>query len=87
VFPGAGPYVIEKRIYAKEGVLPSWELLVRSGVQRVSIHHSPRGAEYVMRFDTLESRARAWDRFNSDPEWCALRTQGSVQLLEMSIAG
>jgi len=37
----------------------------------------------LLPFDSLEQRALAWDRFNADPEWIAIRSQ--VRLSEVTI--
>jgi hypothetical protein len=37
-----------------------------------------------MRFGSFAERTRAWDRFNTDPEWRALREAGCVGLQEIS---
>jgi len=83
----AGRPVVERRTYGKGSLLPSRELLVRNGIRPTSIRQMPEGAEYAITFDSLEERAKAWDRFNSDPEWCKLRARGAIQVVEIAIAG
>lgn len=51
----------------------------------MSIRPTAQGIEYQVAFTSLEARARAWDRFNCDPEWCALRATGSVRLREIVV--
>jgi hypothetical protein len=83
----AGRQVVERRAYGKGSLLPSRELLVRNGIRPTSIRQTPGGTEYTISFDSLEARAKAWDSFNSDPEWCELRARGAIQVVEIAIAG
>jgi hypothetical protein len=78
----AGPSLIhERRVYAEGSVLPPREILLRNGVRPVSI----KGTEYLIAFASLEARTRAWDRFNNDEGWCAIRDAGCVTLKEIQI--
>jgi hypothetical protein len=43
-----------------------------------------RGA-YLIPFESLEARQRAWDAFNADPDWDALRATGPVNVKEISL--
>ena len=79
---GASWPILERRVYERESVMPSRRLLVRNGIVPVSIRPTAQGVEYQVAFTSLEARARAWDRFNCDPEWCALRAPGNVRLRE-----
>jgi hypothetical protein len=81
----ASPPILERRVYERESVMPSRRLLVRNGIRPVFIRPTAQGVEYQVTFTSLESRARAWDRFNCDPEWCALRATGNVQLREIVV--
>jgi hypothetical protein len=71
----------ERRVYAEGSVLPPPEILRRHGIRPASI----KGAEYLIPFASLEARTRAWDRFNTDDVWCAMRDRGSVTLKEIQI--
>jgi hypothetical protein len=82
---GASSQVTERRVYDQGSVLPPRELLVRNRIRPASIRHTPQGAEYLIPFDSLEARAKAWDRFNTDPEWCSLRDRGNVRLRELVV--
>ncbi len=75
------PLIYERRVYAEGSVLPPLEILSRHGIQPESI----KGTEYLIPFASLEARTRAWDRFNTDDVWCAMRDRGSVALKEIQI--
>jgi hypothetical protein len=75
------PLISERRVYAPGSVLPPLEILWRHGIQPVSV----TGGEYLIPFASLEARARAWDRFNTDDVWCAMRDAGSVTLKEIQV--
>ena len=76
---------VERRVYSAGSVLPAREVLDRNGIRVVSVRHTQRGTEYLIPFDSLESRCKAWDRFNSDPAWCAIRDAGNVALKEIRL--
>jgi hypothetical protein len=76
---------LERRVYEHNSVMPSRRLLLRNGIRPVSIRTTAQGIEYHVAFTSLEARARAWDRFNCDPEWCALRASGNVRLRELVV--
>jgi hypothetical protein len=40
---------------------------------------------YSISFASVEARVQAWDRFNADPDWCALRDGGNVALQEIQV--
>jgi hypothetical protein len=80
---GAG--IVEQRVYAPHSALPPLVLLHRHGIHPQSVRHTTLGTEYRIPFASPESRCAAWDRFNSDPAWCALRGQGNVQLREIAV--
>ena len=82
---GASPPILERRVYERKSPMPSRRLLIRNGIRPVSIRPTAQGIEYQVAFTSLEARARAWDRFNCDPEWCALRATGSVRLREIVV--
>ena len=75
------PRIYERRIYAPGSVLPPQEILQRNGIRPVSI----KSAEYLIHFASLEARTRAWDKFNSDEDWCKIRDTGSVTLKEIRV--
>jgi hypothetical protein len=77
--------IAERRIYASESVLPPRELLERSGIHPVSVKRQQNDTAYVISFASVEARVKAWDRFNADPEWCALRDTGPVALREVQV--
>jgi hypothetical protein len=82
---GASPQVTERRVYGRGSILPPREALDRTGIRPASIRPTPQGVEYLIPFDSLEARAKAWDRFNTDPEWCALRAHGKLRLREIIV--
>ena len=82
---GASPPIVERRVYERESVMPSRRLLARNRIRPVSIRPTAQGIEYHVSFPSLEARARAWDLFNCDPEWCALRATGNVRLREIAV--
>jgi hypothetical protein len=75
------PLIYERRVYASRSTLPPPGILSRHGIRPVSI----KGAEYLIPFASLEARARAWDRFNTDEDWCAIRDAGSVTLIDIQV--
>ena len=75
------PLIYERRVYAEGSTLPPRQILHRNGIRHVSI----KGTEYLMAFASLEARTNAWDRFNNDQDWCAIRDGGSVVLKEISV--
>ena len=77
--------VLERRVYGYGSVLPPEGALHRSGIRRAWVRFALQGAEYGFTFDSLEARAQAWDRFNADPEWWALREAGGVRLSEITL--
>jgi hypothetical protein len=56
----------------------------RCGLERFERHEDERHVEFRISFNSLAERTRAWDRFNSDPEWRALRSDGDVLLRKIS---
>ena len=65
--------IYERRVYASRSTLPPPEILSRHGIRPLSV----KGAEYLITFASLEARTRAWDRFNTDENWCAIRDAGA----------
>ena len=82
---GRPPGVVERRIYAPGSVLPPPEILRRNGVRPRSIARTGDGTVYLIAFDTLEARVKAWDRFNADHDWCVIRNAGTVALEEVQV--
>ena len=82
---GRPPVVIERRIYAHGSALPPPEILRRSGIWLRSVTRTGDGTVYLLGFDTLEARAKAWDRFNADDDWCAIRDAGTIALQEVQV--
>jgi len=78
----AAPLAIhERRVYAPGSTLPPSEILSRHGIRPSSV----KGTEYLIPFASLEARTRAWDRFNTDEDWCAIRDAGSVAVEEIQV--
>jgi hypothetical protein len=77
--------MIERRVYAHGSVLPPAEVLRRHGIHPVSVKRQQNGAAYWIWFASAEARVKAWDRFNADKEWCALRDAGTVALQEVQV--
>lgn len=75
------PLIYERRVYAPGSILPPPEILSRHGIRPVSV----KGTEYLIPFASPEARTRAWDRFNTDDVWCAMRDRGGVTLKEIQI--
>ena len=72
---------IERRVYAPGSTLPRPEILERHGIRPVFV----KGSEYLIPFASFAERARAWDLFNNDENWCELRDAGNVSLEEIQI--
>jgi hypothetical protein len=77
--------VVEQRIYAPGSVLPPVEVLRRNGIRPRSMTRTEDGTVYLIPFDTLEARVKAWDRFNTDENWCVIRDRGTVALHEVRV--
>jgi hypothetical protein len=82
---GRPPLVVERRIYAPSSVLPPPEILRRNGIRPRSIARIDDGTVYLIAFDTLEARVKAWDRFNADQDWGVIRNAGTVALQELQV--
>jgi hypothetical protein len=76
--------IAERRVYDRAGVIPPASILGRCGFGRYHRHDGAERVTFQFRFRSSLERARAWDRFNTDPEWLALREQGAVELEEIS---
>ncbi len=77
--------VIERRVYDRAGAVPPVSILRRCGLRLVSSENAGGDVVLTISFHSLADRVRAWDRFNSDPEWCALRESREVRLNEIAI--
>jgi hypothetical protein len=77
--------IIERRVYAHGSVLPPLEVLQRHGIHPVSMKRQQDGTAYSIWFASAEARVKAWDRFNVDEEWCAVRDAGTVALQEVQV--
>ena len=75
----------ERRVYGPGSVLPPEEALRRSGICPAWVRLVVEGTQYVIPFDSMESRTRAWDLFNTDPAWCVIRDRGNVRLSEVAV--
>jgi len=82
---GLRSLVVERRIYAPGSVLPPPEILRRNGIRPVSIARTDDGTVYLIAFDTLEARVKAWDQFNAAQDWCVMRNAGTVALREVEV--
>jgi len=77
--------IVERRSYAHGSVLPPLEVLRRHGIYPESVKRRQNGTAYSIAFVSAEARVKAWDRFNADEDWCALRDAGRVALQEIRI--
>jgi hypothetical protein len=68
----------ELRAYSGRVEMPE-RLLVRAGMRP----HKLGAMRFLIPFDSLEQRIRAWDCFNADPEWAQIR--GGARLSETTI--
>jgi hypothetical protein len=82
VVPGVNlsPGVFELRVYASKPRAMRC-ILKRHGI-RVVLRH---GSAFLLQFDSLEVRQKAWDQFNADPEWHALLAREPVDVREISL--
>jgi hypothetical protein len=77
--------IVERRIYALGSVLLPWNVLQRHGIRPLSVKRQQYGTVYSILFASLEARVKAWDRFNSDEDWCVIRDRGNVALQEVQV--
>jgi len=72
--------VFEVRVYGSHPrAMPA--ILERHGIRPVL---QEPGA-YLIPFESLEARQRAWDQVNTDPDWHALQAQGQISVKEISL--
>jgi len=79
------PLLVERRVYGHGSALPPLDILRRHGIDPMSVTRQHDGTAYSILFDTLEARVKAWDRFNADEAWCAIRDSGMVALQEVQV--
>jgi hypothetical protein len=77
--------IVERRTYAPGSVLPPREVLQRHGIHAVSVKRQQNGIVYSISFASAEARVKAWDQFNADDDWCAIRDAGRVALQEIQV--
>ena len=77
--------IVERRIYAPGSVLPPQEILHRHGIRPAAVKRQQDGTAYSIWFASIEARVKAWDRFNADDDWCAIRDTGTVALREVQV--
>jgi len=75
---------VERRVYDRAGAVPPVSALQRCGMTHVRCRDRGTNVELAIVFRSFAERACAWDRFNSDPEWCALRESREVRLREIA---
>ncbi len=75
----------ERRVYSSSSALPPMEILHRNDILPVSIKQTQDGTVYLIAFESLEARVMAWDRFNTDEGWCAIRNARVVAIKEIRV--
>jgi hypothetical protein len=53
-------------------------VMERHGIRPVLRKRNAAGSAYLIPFESLQARQRAWDAFNADPDWQTLRAGGQV---------
>jgi hypothetical protein len=72
--------VFELRVYGPHPrAMPS--ILERHGIRPVL----QESGAYLIPFESLEARQRAWDQVNADPDWHALQAHGQISVKEISL--
>jgi hypothetical protein len=79
------PIIMERRVYSPGSALPPAEILHRYGIRPASVEPTQGGTAYRIPFASLEARVNAWDGFNTDEDWCAIRDAGNVALQEIRV--
>ena len=79
--------VIERRVYHRAGAVPSRALLEQCGLRILAHESSGMFTTLTLAFPSAADRTRAWDRFNTHPEWCALRAVREVRLHHLALTG
>jgi hypothetical protein len=60
-------------------------VLERHGIRPVLREPATAGTAYLFPFESLEARQRAWDAFNADQDWHALRAGSQISVKEISL--
>jgi len=76
--------IFEVRVYADPSRAMQ-SILERHGIRPTLLKHSATGTAYLIPFESLGARQRAWDAFNTDPAWHAIRACAAVNLKEISL--
>jgi hypothetical protein len=76
--------IFELRVYASHPHAMQ-AVLERHGIRPVLREPSATGTAYLFPFESLEARQRAWDAFNADQDWHALRAGSQVNVKEISL--
>ena len=79
--------IYEHRVYATNSALPALETLRRNGIHPARVKPVSDGTAYLIPFASLEARSRAWDRFSTDEDWCAIRSNAVVREIRVYPAG
>jgi hypothetical protein len=83
--PTGADAVVERRVYDRAGAVPPASVMRKCGIRLVASENAGTTVVLTVSFRSLAERACVWDRFNSDPEWCALREAREVRLREIAI--
>ena len=76
--------LFESRVYGSHPrAMPA--ILERHGIRPALREHGASGTAYLIPFESLEVRQRAWDAFNADPDWHVLRAGGQINVREISL--
>jgi hypothetical protein len=79
-----GTVLFELRVYGSHPRAMR-AILERHGIRPALREPSALGTAYLIPFESLDARQRAWDAFNADPDWHALRAGGQVNVREISL--
>jgi hypothetical protein len=60
-------------------------VMERHGIRPALLESAATGTAYLFPFESLEAWQRAWDAFNADPDWHALRKVGPLTVKEISL--
>jgi len=75
----------ERRVYLGGSALPPTEILEHNGIRVVSVTPTNDVTAYLFAFESLEARISAWDRFNADEAWGAIRSGRQVAVKEIRV--
>ena len=76
--------VFELRVYGSHP-RAMHAIMERHGIRAVLGERSATVTAYLIPFESLEARQRAWDAFNADTDWHTLRANGQVNVKEISL--